>query len=515
MDIDIKTLALFYFIANLMNNGLMFIIWRMYRKHYRGLSFLLADMSLQTVASLFLLLRGLIPDFASVFVTNLFSATGLLLILKGLERFFDHEKKRVYNYILISIFMCAVVYFSLIDNNLLVRNICLSTMIILLNGQSSFLLFRDVKPKFQSIARFTASTLLAYCIFSLLRITAYFFFPQQNNEFFTSGIVNSISMIAYSSLNILIMAGLIMMVSRRLLSDVQTEKDKYISAFQSSPYALLLTRIADGRILEVNEGFVTITGYRPEEALGKTTLELGLWADPADRTDFVSALTNGREVRDQEKKIRIKSGEIITGLLSASQIAAFGEDCILTSVSDITEMIRIKERLEIMALHDILTGLPNRQLFYDRASVAILHAKREKDQLAIVSLDVDRLKSINDQWGHAAGDHVLITIGNRLSSLLRKGDTISRFGGDEFLILLNRINRPEDARAIADKIMDGISEPIKVGSDDITVTVSLGIALYPEDGSEIGELIRKSDEAMYLIKMHGRNGYKFYRDIIR
>ena len=510
MEIDIRTLVLFYLIANVMNNGLVFLIWRMYRKYFRGLAYLFADMCMQTIASLFFLLRGNIPDVVSIVATNLFSVLGLLFVLKGLERFFDRERIRPYNYALLCVFMSLVFYFSMVNNNLFIRNLCISGMVILFNGQSALLLFRALSPENRKIARFTAWILLSFCVFNVARICALILIPQHINEFFASGIVNSISMIGYIALNILITAGFIMMVSQRLLMDVETEKDKYNRAFQSAPYALLMTKASDGKIFEVNEGFEKITGYRSADVLGKTTVELGLWSDPIDRDAFINELMSEQDVREEEMKFRIKNGEIMTGLVSAKRIAAFGEECILTSVSDITEMNRIKERLEKMALHDTLTGLPNRQLFYDRAGIAIAGARREKLKIAVITLDVDGLKFINDHFGHTAGDRVLVTIANRLEGLLRKGDTVSRFGGDEFLILLNGVNRAEDAQITARRIMESASEPMEIEGECIAVTASLGIAIYPTDDTDIEVLIRKSDEAMYYIKTHGRNGLRFY-----
>ncbi|HWP21115.1 MAG TPA: sensor domain-containing diguanylate cyclase [Candidatus Cryosericum sp.] len=512
MDIDIRTIALFYFIANVMNNGLLFIIWRMYRKHFRGLSFLFADMCLQTMGSLFLLLRGALPEIASIVFTNLFSVFGLICLFIGLELFFDLYKPRIYVYFIFALYMAVIVYFSALQDNLFVRNILLSSSIVFYTGLSSIILIRQRNKELRSIARFTTNILLVYSLTSIVRIFALVCLPQQSNEFFTSGLVNSIAMIAYSILNILITAGLIMMVSQRVLNEVQTEKDKYIKAFNSSPYAMLLTKVTDGKIFEVNEGFVRMSGYQPEEVIGKTTLEVGLWIDPDDRREFVRDLING-DVHEREVKFRIKDDSFKTCLISATIISTLGEECILTSVNDISEMNQIRKKLEVMALHDALTGLPNRQLFYDRADVAFANARRNKSSVAVVSLDVDRLKSINDQWGHPAGDFALVSVSSRLQNLLRESDTVSRFGGDEFLILLDGVQTAEDIHCVAKKMIDSVSEPIYFAGHSITISASVGIAVYPNDGMEIEELIRKSDEAMYYIKEHGRNGYKFYCDI--
>ena len=509
MDIDIKTIALFYLIANVMNNGLIYIIWRMYRKHFRGISFLLADMCLQTLGSLFLLLRGALPGVVSIVLTNLFSVSGLICLFIGLELFFSLYKPRIYNYIVFAIYMVSIVYFSAFQDNLHVRNILLSGSIVFYAGQSAIFLFRELNQEFRRLARMIASILLAYSVFSVGRIIALVLLPQSSNEFFASGIVNSIAMITYSILNIMIAAGLIMMVSQRVLNEVHTEKDKYNKAFNSSPYALLLTKASDGKIFEVNDGFVRMSGYQPEEVIGKTTLEVGLWIDPEDRKEFVHALMSG-DVHDKEASFRAKSDISISCLISATMMSMLGEECILTCISDISEMNRIRKKLELMALHDTLTGLPNRQLFYDRAAIAFANARREKYCVAVVSLDVDRLKWINDRWGHTAGDYVLVTVGGRLSSLLRRSDTVSRFGGDEFVILLDGMLLAEDAGSVAQKMIDSVAEPIVFEGNEIKISASAGIAIYPSDDIEIEELIRKSDEAMYYIKEHGRNGYQFY-----
>lgn len=509
---DIKTITLFYFIANVMNNGLVYIIWRMYRKHFHGLSFLFADMCLQALGSFFLLLRGVLPDVISIVFTNLFSVSGLVCLLIGLELFFDLYRPRIYAYFVFAIYMSMIIYFSAFHDNLLARNLLLSGSVVFYTGLSSILLFRQRNKELRRIAQFIANILLLYCISSVARITALILLPQPSNEFFTSGIVNSIAMITYSTLNILITAGLIMMVSQRVLNEVQTEKDKYIKAFNSSPYALLLTTVSDGKIFEVNEGFVHMTGYRPEEVIGKTTLDIGLWIDPCDREEFVQDLMSG-DVREKEARFRVKGDTYINCLISASILSMLGEECILTSVNDISEMNRIRKELEVMALHDTLTGLPNRQLFYDRATIAFANARREKTSVAVVSLDVDRLKSVNDQWGHLAGDFALVSVSERLLGLLRESDTVSRFGGDEFLILLDGIQIAEDISCAVKRMIDRVAEPIIFEGHLITISASVGISIYPKDDMEIERLIRKSDEALYFIKEHGRNGYKFYSDI--
>jgi PAS domain S-box-containing protein len=242
---------------------------------------------------------------------------------------------------------------------------------------------------FRRIARFTGITLLSYVFVSFFRIILLVVFPNQTNEFFKSGLLDSIAITLYLLLSSLFTMSLILLVSRRLLAEVQTEKEKYNSTFNSSPYAIMLTRMADGKIFDVNEGFVSFAGYQPSEVMGKTTLSTNLWVKDEDCLIVVNELSKGYEVRDLEMQFRNKSGSIITGLLSAKLIVVNNEKCVLTSISDITEMCKMRQELHDLAMHDVLTGLPNRKLFYDRFEIARANAQRENEKIAIISMDID------------------------------------------------------------------------------------------------------------------------------
>ncbi len=180
---------------------------------------------------------------------------------------------------------------------------------------------------------------------------------------------------------------------------------------------------------------------------------------------------------------------------------------------DITERKKTEKQLNYIATHDNLTGLPNRVLFVDRLKMALTHAKRNKHKLAVMMLDLDRFKNINDTLGHVAGDLLLKEIGIRLTGLLRQNDTVSRFGGDEFIVLLPEIVRMEDVREVAEKIIKIIQQPFVFDSCKFDISTSIGIAIYPDDCQDIDSLMKNADMAMYSVKSHGRNGHQFFGNI--
>ncbi|MCK4705478.1 MAG: EAL domain-containing protein, partial [Gammaproteobacteria bacterium] len=180
---------------------------------------------------------------------------------------------------------------------------------------------------------------------------------------------------------------------------------------------------------------------------------------------------------------------------------------------DITERKIAEETITFQAYHDLLTGLPNRALLRDRLSLAISHAKREKEMLAVMFLDLDRFKNINDSLGHMIGDELLQQVSNRLKECLREGDTLSRFGGDEFTLLLPKINNHKgNVNKIAEKITQVLREAFFVDGNELYVSASIGMSLYPQDGITMDSLIKNADIAMYHVKGQGKNGYEFYSD---
>ena len=187
-----------------------------------------------------------------------------------------------------------------------------------------------------------------------------------------------------------------------------------------------------------------------------------------------------------------------------------GKKAILSINRDITERKKMEKAIKDLAYQDPLTALPNRLLFNDRIDVALEHAKRKNQKLALMFLDLDQFKGINDMFGHRIGDLLLKEAADRLKSILRKSDTIARMGGDEFIILLPEIKTKKDVEKIARKILEVIKKPYLIENLGFSITTSIGLALYSDDGESVDDLMRKADYAMYQVKGKGKNNYQFY-----
>ena len=345
--LDIKTLMLLYVIVNFISAGAVAVIWGQNRGRFAGITFWLVDMLLQAAGAVLIVLRGLVPDLVSMVLANTMVQAGALIILLGLERFTGKKGWQIQNYVLLAVFIAIFTYYALVQPDLRVREIILSAMSMIFTFQCGWLLLRRVDPGMRTITRLTGIVFAGYVVFSFIRILLHIFFPGQTNDFFKAGAVDALAITVYIFLSICLAISLVLMVNRRLLADVKTQEEKFTAAFHSSPYAITLTRPADGRIFEVNDSFETISGYKYAEIIGKTTVELRLWVREADRLAVVSELAQGREVYAMEYQFRKKTGEVLTGLFSANLVTINNEKCILSSIGDITVQRAAEEALKV------------------------------------------------------------------------------------------------------------------------------------------------------------------------
>ena len=267
---------------------------------------------------------------------------------------------------------------------------------------------------------------------------------------------------------------------------------------------------ADGYIVECNQAFASLLGYAsPGEVRGLGPAEL--FVNPTERQAGLERLRAQRIAVNQEVWMRRRDDTSIWVLLNESLVEeASAPPVVDGSLIDITDRKLAEERTWQMAHHDSLTGLPNRTLFNDRLELAIQRARRGSQQLAIMFLDLDDFKHVNDTLGHSAGDELLVQVGGRLRHILRGEDTVARLGGDEFLLLLTGVRDSTGVGVMARKVLAVFESPFLVKKRELFLSASLGVVLYPEDGSDPEVLLANVDTAMYRAKKIGRNNFQFF-----
>lgn len=333
--------------------------------------------------------------------------------------------------------------------------------------------------------------------------------------------------------------------------------ETYQQVFHSSPDFISVSRLRDGLYIDVNPGFERFTGFRRGEVIGRTSMQIGVWPGAEERQRVISAMhAAGGELHEFPSRLCSRNGEIRHVEMSASLIGAGEERLLIVIVRDINErhhteielqqyrehlevlvghrtaalheanlelletnrqlnqaherLLETERRMHYMALHDVLTGLPNRALLHDRVAQAISQAERDGTLMALLFIDLDRFKQVNDTMGHLAGDTLLRSVAQRLRQVIRKSDTVARLSGDEFVICASQLENTEHAGQLAQKIQQQLEAPFMVSGQQLHATVSIGIGMYPADGHDTEELMRAADTAMYHAKDRGRAHHQYY-----
>ncbi len=277
----------------------------------------------------------------------------------------------------------------------------------------------------------------------------------------------------------------------------------------------------------VNDRAYDLLGYKPEDLIGEhfsaliydDDLELANHIFNERRTGDRASHNVEFRLKCQDKDTPHKSFESSSIVIELSAMGVYQKENdgfpfmgTYGVARDISERKKAQELIHFQAYHDLLTKLPNRELFLDRLKLSMSHADRNESKLAVMFLDIDGFKFINDSLGHAVGDSLLQQVSNRLKKILRDSDTVSRIGGDEFSILIPELQNRAEASLVAQKLIDGFYQSISLESHEITISFSIGISIYPDDASNTDQLIKNADMAMYHIKGRGKNGFEYFSD---
>jgi diguanylate cyclase (GGDEF)-like protein/PAS domain S-box-containing protein len=626
---DPKTVYLVYIVTSIISSIVLLTLWKENRERFPEIFFWLGASVLQNSCLILLLFQGLIPDFISILIANGFIVAGSMMLFLGLERFIGKNSRKWPLYLHFALFMGIHIWFTYVNPNLFVRSINTPFAFMLVTARSSWILFVQPEKEMRRITRAAAIALASISFASLAHVLLNIY-VKTGADMFSIGSSNVFLIIVYLVTNLSISFNLILMVNKRTTKELLQSELKFSTTFQTSPYAMALSRLEDGALIDFNEAFITLFGYSKEELLNSDSLDLDFWIHLFDREKLVASLREGTSYNNQEIQLKTKSKEVLTCLFSAESLNLSNDSYILSSIVDITNRIsmetelrtnrtflseiiehsgniicvkdikgsytlvnkkweeswnlkreailgktdhelfpgiggeqfrkndlmvmnlqqdlRFEEVIETekgtryflsvkfpmfgekgsisgicamitditkrkqaeakinyLADHDFLTELPSRRLAMRHLSSALEYTQAHGKQGALLYLDLDGFKKINDTLGHDAGDFVLQQTAIRLKAIQGTENTVARIGGDEFLFICKEISCRQELDTLGNTILGVINTPLYVQNEAITISASIGIVLFPKKDCDLECLIKHADKAMYTSKEKGKN----------
>lgn len=369
--LDIRTILIGFVVSDFICATVIGSLWLQQRGNFPGLFLWVVNFILQTVSLLLIALRGVVPDFLSIIGGNTMNIAGAILLLIGLERYLGRKGPQIHNWIMLAVFAAVHTYFSTVRPNLAVRDINASAAFLFISAQCAWLLLRRAEARLRHAAKSAGIVFGAFVLVSIVRIAGSLILAT-GNDYLQSGSFDASFLLAYQMLSIALTFSLFLMVSRRqseaLDEDIARRKraeeelilseKKFSAVFHSIPDAVVLISAKEGAILEVNDNFSRIIGYSRDEALGRTTLDLGLWGNPADRDTFVAQLQSQAHPRNIEMEFRKKSGESIIGWVSGEILHLQQGVCILGVIHDVTDQRKLEREAAHLASFPTLNTNP-------------------------------------------------------------------------------------------------------------------------------------------------------------
>ena len=325
-------------------------LWRQNRTRFEGLHLLAMDFVLQAAGLWMIMLRGLIPDWISIVLANSLIVGGALLGLVGLEMLVGKKGRHVHNLLLVAGYVALLIHLVAIRAPVPMRSLLSAATLLALTLQYTWLLLFRVDAPLRPLTRWAGLVFAAYSLLFALRVPQLLLISYRKDDFMQAGLVEALFVVTFQVMFVLMTYALSLMVNKFLLADLASQEEIFSRSFHAASHAILITRLSDGKMIEVNQGFTTMTGYSSAESVGRTTSELNLWERPGDRALVLDRLAREGKIENAAVNFRRKSGELFPSLYSAAIIQIRGERCLLSSVTDITEHTReAKERERLLA----------------------------------------------------------------------------------------------------------------------------------------------------------------------
>jgi len=504
MNFDIKTLSLALFLISFVQILSLLALLRMIKK-YKGPGWWMAGITAITLGSFALVLRA-VPQLASLAIlfNNLLFVSSLLLFYTGIMRFFDRSEPIKLMLVFLGGYALVDFIFIFVYPDILIRGSILYLTIAMLSLANAWALWKYRPQSLQISSNFLIFVFILHSFIFLIGmilgfVTDFDQNPNGQNPAQFLGILDALTITTLWTF------GFILIINQRLNVDNREAMNDLELIFNASPDAIFITQLNDGKLINCNEGFTTLTGFTRETCIGKTTLEINLWKNAADRQSFVGKIEKEGTCTNLEYTFCKKNSQQLIGVISARKIMLQGVEHILCVLHDVTERKLMEDKLHQLATTDELTGIFNRRHFLEQTQLELKRSIRLRYPFAIAWIDLDNFKKINDHYGHASGDQALIHLVNVCQSFTREIDVFARIGGDEFALVMPETNG-RDAFEIIERLrLKLISTPISLAGEPVVITFSAGVTELEGETDTNDALFKRADQALYAAKQAGRN----------
>jgi diguanylate cyclase (GGDEF)-like protein/PAS domain S-box-containing protein len=523
MKLDVPTLAVIASVIFATQTIAVFVQFRV-NKTYKGLGWWLLGAVSQALGFSFMLALNVRSILLLSVFANPLVFTGQVFLYVGIRKFLEKKVVEWASVALLAGYLVSYFYFILLDDSIFGRSVVVALSAAVVTLLMAYTLFHERKRHFSGSARFTALVFLAYgCAQAAIAVVTFLLPHLGSYQDFYQVPFRTVAFIVPIVGSMLWTFGFIIMVNQRLNAEILEEKEKLQKVFNTSPDANLITRMSDGMILDVNAGFLAMTGYTRDETIGRSILDINVWDDVRDRGRFMAELNEKGVLENEEFVFRRKDTSRFFGLISGRLIAIHDGVHVVSVIRDITERRQAERKIrelveqleieknaaELNAVTDSLTGLSNRRSFDESLKTEFFRLKRSGAPLSLIILDIDHFKKYNDTYGHLAGDTCLRQVSAVLKTVSgRLHDIVARYGGEEFVVIMPETERG-GAAILAERIrmaVEKLAIPHSASDTADCVTVSLGVVTACTKAlTDPEQVIALADEALYAAKHGGRN----------
>jgi len=514
-QLDIRTLFAVWSILCIVLTFNLSMFW-FYNRTEKGAGWWVLAMLATTCSSFMFVFRGFLPSFISIVLANTLFILGWSLFCTGLRKFFQIKKGITWEIAPVLVLIGSFLYCTYVLPDLIIRILIFSILLSIASFRCFYLLLERSESGLKMTSVSAGCSSLVIAIFFLCRtvLTLLNIGTPQTQSFLSPSMVTVIMMFILIGGYVSLTSGLIYLPGQRsrnnlLVTALNLEKSNLKLQQSEESFRNLTDNAFEGiavvqnkRLVYINPRMCEMTGYDKDSLLNLESF-LPLIAPEARETMMANHLKRlaGEAAPNRYESLFLKrDGTIYPIELTGVLISWNNSPATLNIVSDISERKAAEEKVRFMALHDNLTGLPNRYLLQERLERALSQARRTNQPLALLFMDLNGFKQVNDTHGHDVGDMLLKGVAGRLQTLVRDSDTLARMGGDEFVILLPQVNGQSGVATLMSRIDESLRPPFQFGSLEVQSHASVGFALYPEHGNTEEELLRAADRKMYNVK---------------